>query len=172
MDAAETRGPGQGPTPADEPRLPGEQPSGASAPPGRGLAHALLLCLLLAGPLLLVPCALLLEPDARGYGTHEQLGLAPCGALERWGLPCPGCGVTTAVALAARGRLLAALAVQPLGLALVLALPLWALWALAQHLRGRDLSHELAALRARRWALLSGILVGLSWAYRLLRTLQ
>ncbi|NBO19844.1 MAG: DUF2752 domain-containing protein, partial [Proteobacteria bacterium] len=36
-----------------------------------------------------------LTPDARGLGTHEQLGLPPCGFYLWYGLPCPSCGMTT-----------------------------------------------------------------------------
>lgn len=148
-------------------RLPGEELEPRSAPRPRGVANGALLALLWLGALAPISLGLLLEPDARGHGTHEQLGLEPCGALERWGLPCPGCGVTTATALAARGKLVQALRVQPFGLALALVLPLAALWGLVQHARGRDLRRELAALRWRRWVALGvgGLL--LAWVYRL-----
>jgi hypothetical protein len=36
-----------------------------------------------------------LTPDPRGLGTHEQLGLPPCGFYLWWGVPCPSCGMTT-----------------------------------------------------------------------------
>jgi hypothetical protein len=54
-----------------------------------------------------------LEPDARGHGTHEQLGLPPCGFLEWTGIPCPGCGLTTAFAHLARGEVVAAFQANP-----------------------------------------------------------
>ncbi len=46
--------------------------------------------LVAGGPLLLALLALLglaLEPDPRGHGTHERLGLQPCLPMERWALP-------------------------------------------------------------------------------------
>ena len=46
-----------------------------------------------------------LEPDPRGFGTHEQLGFRACLPVELWNVPCPGCGVTTAVTLAVHGEL-------------------------------------------------------------------
>lgn len=61
-----------------------------------------------------------LEPDASGLGTHAQLGLPACGWIHAAGVPCPTCGMTTAFALAADGRLLAALACQPAGAVLAL----------------------------------------------------
>lgn len=46
-----------------------------------------------------------LEPDPRGLGTHEQLGLPPCLFLRVTGKPCMSCGMTTAFAWVTRGRL-------------------------------------------------------------------
>lgn len=63
-----------------------------------------------------------LTPDPAGHGTHVQLGLSECGWLVATGHPCPTCGMTTAVSLAADGRLLDAAVTQPAGmLAAVLA---------------------------------------------------
>lgn len=60
-------------------------------------------------------------PDPRGYDTHIQLGLPPCGWPRTYGIPCPTCGVTTAACLLVHGRILAALATQPFGALLALA---------------------------------------------------
>jgi hypothetical protein len=57
--------------------------------------------------------ARVLDPDERGHGTHEQLGLPPCGFLELTGIPCPGCGLTTAFAHLARADLAAAFSANP-----------------------------------------------------------
>ncbi len=77
-----------------------------------------LLMLVAAGVLLAV--AARLQPDARGVGTHEQLGFLPCGFLLKTGLPCPTCGMTTAFAHAVRGRFIRAFLAQPAGLAFAL----------------------------------------------------
>ena len=58
--------------------------------------------------LLLLVTARRLEPDPRGYGTHEQLGLTPCFFKDWTGYQCPTCGSTTAWAHALRGDLLQA----------------------------------------------------------------
>ena len=49
-----------------------------------------------------------LEPDPRGFGTHEQLGLTPCYFNEITGKVCPLCGGTTAWAYVLRGEILQA----------------------------------------------------------------
>ncbi len=87
----------------------------------------------IAGVALLLP----LEPDARGFDTHVQLGLDPCGWPTAYGMPCPTCGCTTAACLVVHGRVFAALAVQPFG----------ALLAAAGILLG---AHGLACLVRRR----------------------
>lgn len=56
-----------------------------------------------------------LTPDPHGMGTHQQLGLAPCGMVELFGIPCPTCGYTTSFSLFVRGRWLASAWNQPGG---------------------------------------------------------
>lgn len=57
-----------------------------------------------------------LSPDTRGIGTHEQLGLPPCGFVKAFdGAPCPSCGYTTTFTLAAHGRPIDAFTNQPFG---------------------------------------------------------
>ena len=84
-------------------------------PLGRLLALA---CAGMAMSVLLV--AAWLSPDGRGYGTHEALGLAPCGFYQQYGIPCAGCGMTTSFAYAVRGRLVASFVAQPFGMLLCL----------------------------------------------------
>ena len=106
-------------------------------------------------------------PAPEGYGTHEQLGLPPCSSMERFGVPCPGCGVTTSVALAAHGHLLAAFRNQPFGLLVALAGALLVPWTLFGLLRGRDLGQGLERL-ATRPALISLAAAFLgAWIYKL-----
>lgn len=61
-----------------------------------------------------------LHPDQRGVGTHEQLGLPPCGLIQFVGIPCPTCGMTTAYSYTVRGRLIAGFSAQPFGFVLAL----------------------------------------------------
>ncbi len=68
-----------------------------------------------------------LSPDPAGHGTHTALGLPPCAFLQVFGRPCMTCGMTTAVSLAAHGRIVESFGVQPAGalVAVVLASGLW-----------------------------------------------
>lgn len=139
----------------------------SSAPaPRRPFEHWMLLGGALASALAVVAIGAWITPDPRGYGTHEQLGLAPCHFLAWTGIPCPGCGVTTSVALAMHGRFAASFANQPFGLAVALAVPAAAVVALVQHARGRDLGALLASLRPL-WILLAvGVACAAGWAWK------
>jgi len=133
----------------------------------RSVEHWVLLSGAIAGLGILVLLGLFVTPDPRGFGTHTHLGLPECMTIEWWGVPCPGCGVTTSVCLAAHGKLLASLHNQPLGLvcAIVLAaVPLWATW---QHFAGRDLYAEAGRLVFKPWLIGVGMLVLASWIWKI-----
>lgn len=133
----------------------------------RTTEHAFVLAAALAAPLLLVGFGLWLAPDSRGYGTHEKLGLPPCVMMKWFHVPCPGCGVTTSVALAAHGRIFDAARTQPFGLFVALAIPAAALWAVAGHLRGRDLYRDLTSIRFGAWAWWLAGGIAAAWAYKI-----
>ena len=78
-----------------------DDPVRAVTPRGRLLAAVMAMALLVP---LVVAC--FLEPDAKGYGTHQQLGFPPCTLVALCGVRCPTCGMTTAWAAVVRGRLL------------------------------------------------------------------
>jgi hypothetical protein len=61
-----------------------------------------------------------LTPDPQGLGSHQELGLPPCGFFLATGCPCPTCGCTTAVSHFAHGQILASLLCQPFGFAVAL----------------------------------------------------
>ncbi len=74
-----------------------------------------------------------LRPDARGFGTHQQLGLPPCTFQAMTHVPCPGCGLTTSFAYMAHGHILRAFGAHLMGpflFAITLAVALLAPWAL------------------------------------------
>ncbi|MBI4615507.1 MAG: DUF2752 domain-containing protein [Planctomycetes bacterium] len=109
-----------------------------------------------------------LDPDPRGYGTHERLGLAPCSFKAWTGVPCLTCGMTTAFAHMAHFQLLDAFAVQPAGAVFFVMAVLYVpagLWAAA---RGRSLFALLDRLDLRRHVLpFLALLLG-AWVYTIL----
>lgn len=108
-----------------------------------------------------------LTPEPRGLGTHEQLGLPPCGFIEAWQMRCPSCGMTTAWAHAVRGQMVQALAANVGGTLLAWVAMAAVPWALAAACTGRWL------LIPGRWSwLLAGSAVVLAitladWLFRL-----
>ena len=83
-----------------------------------------------------------LEPDPRGFGTHEQLGLAPCAFAGWTGVSCPSCGMTTAFAWSVRGRPGLAWRANPTGSLLAPTCAALVPWLLAQAMLGRPLSRR------------------------------
>ena len=104
-------------------------------------------------------------PDARGHGTHEQLGFEPCGWPLTMGIPCPTCGCTTAACLLVHGRVLSAFATQPFGAALAALGIVLGVHAVACLLRGRSFADVL--LRWPFWRIVGGAILLLlaSWGY-------
>jgi hypothetical protein len=54
-----------------------------------------------------------LEADGTGIGTHQQLGLEPCGFLTRFHIPCMMCGMTTSFSLYMDTQILKGIDNQP-----------------------------------------------------------
>lgn len=111
--------------------------------------------------------AAMIEPDERGYGSHTQLGLPPCGFLMLTGSPCPGCGLTTAFAHAVRGQWSMAAGANPLGFALFflvcasIPLGVTAAW------RGWSLDEVIERFDLNRWALALAGCAAVVWVARL-----
>jgi hypothetical protein len=143
-------------------------PSAAPRPAARPWArrHVRLLGLFVALPAAAVlATAAAIHPDARGYDTHTQLGLPPCGLLQMTGMPCPTCGMTTAFALMACGRVWAALQTQACGALLFVLTLAAALAGAVQALSGRDILHRLRFKMWWLWALLAAVTAG--WALKM-----
>ena len=121
-----------------------------------GLAAVCLFVLILAARL---------TPNPAGCGTHRGLGLAECGFLERTGLPCPACGMTTSFAWFVRGNVVASAYVQPMGaaIAMICAATVWTGGYVAA--TGRPV-HRLMGVIPDRWylvPLLTLAIVGWAW---------
>jgi hypothetical protein len=137
----------------------------------RAPLHWVVLAAALAAVIGFVLLGTAVTPAEEGHGTHEQLGLPPCSTMELFGVPCPGCGVTTSVALAAQGRPLDALRTQPFGLLLALAGLVLIPWALYGLLRGRDLGEDLSRVVSGKVLIPLGVVFIGSWIYKLWVTL-
>ena len=111
------------------------------------------------GSCLVLGVAVWLDPDPRGFGTHEQLDLPPCHYLELTGSPCVTCGMTTSFSNMIRLNVVGAWNANPMGLVLFLltcTMPPWfghALWT------GKD-PFRFVAGRLGRW-LLPAVVAGL-----------
>ena len=107
-------------------------------------------------------------PDPRGHSTHEQLGLPACMMLEYTGIPCPGCGVTTAMSSFAHGDLSGAVKTQPFGLLIALLILVVSAFALIDTLRGKDAWAEFGRRRKpwMYWGLGAAMLV--AWSYKII----
>lgn len=108
------------------------------------------------------------EPDPRGYGTHQQFGFPPCTFQTVFGVPCPSCGGTTCVAYFVRGAWWQSLRVNAGVFCLAAVCALYVPWSVCCLWRGR-LCGIRSPIPAVMWImiLLSGIAV-LQWLFRLL----
>lgn len=110
--------------------------------------------------------AIMLQPDPAGVGTHQQMGLPPCGILLTTGLPCATCGMTTAFAYAAQGRMLTAFLTQPAGAMLAILTAIGTIIGVYTLLTGLPLIPIAKCLwRPVNIGLLGGVVI-LSWAYK------
>lgn len=113
-------------------------------------------------------CAARLVPDPRGYGTHEQLGMAPCWFLQKFAIPCPSCGMTTAFALAMQGEFRSATAANAGGVLLAATTIVLGSWALATAATNKWIAGRLTLERALWWATFVGLATLCDWARRLM----
>ncbi len=142
----------------------------ASGPPAaraRSKEHWIVLVGAFVALVLFIVLGFVVQPDARGFGTHEQLGLPSCKLMDWTGVPCPGCGVTTSVAFAARGHVFDALRTQPFGLVVALTIVALPVWALALHFSGQDLYRALQSRATAKIGIVLAVLLALGWIYKL-----
>lgn len=123
------------------------------SPSAAPLSQRLIWWAIVVGCVLVLAAAAAIEPDFRGYGTHTQLGLPPCGFLLLTGSPCPGCGLTTAFAHGIRGQWSLAATANPLGLALFLVVCLCIPLGVTAALRGWSLDAAIERFSLNHWGL-------------------
>lgn len=109
-----------------------------------------------------------LEPSPEGLGTHEQLGLPPCGFYRMTGRPCPGCGLTTAFALMAHGRVLKGAIVQPFGAVMFVLTAAAAVAVSVTLLLGRSWNLILLRINAPVWLYALVFLALAAWIYKII----
>jgi hypothetical protein len=107
--------------------------------------------------------ALLLKPSPKGFGTHQQLGLAPCPSVLIFGRPCPGCGLTTSFTATVHGQLENAFVAHPLGTLLYIMFTVGSLGAAWAFFRGQRMQISTAGYRV-----LWGV-IGIYMAYGVFR---
>ena len=78
-----------------------------------------------------------LSPDPSGFGTHEQLGMMPCGFKLMFGIPCPSCGMTTSWSWLVRGEISHACQTHFGGVLLGVFCGVLAIGSIASGIRGR-----------------------------------
>ena len=124
--------------------------------------------LTIAGLSVVLLCvARVLRPSAKGFGTHQQLGLPPCAFLHYTGIPCPSCGLTTSVAHAARLHFYESLITQPFGLIVFLSAVLWIPFAIYCNYRHISWSY-FSRIRGRKFLIYTIIaLFIISWLYKI-----
>lgn len=123
--------------------------------------------LLLGACLALLMVASRLHPDQRGVGTHEQLGLPPCGLVQFAGIPCPTCGMTTAYSHTVRGQLFAGFSAQPFGFVLALGTILFAALSAVAVVSGKTWRVNWYRISPNRTVLLLVIFFVLAWLYKI-----
>lgn len=108
-----------------------------------------------------------MRADADGHGTHQQLGLPPCGWVIAFDAPCPTCGMTTSFAHAAAGDPIAGIVNQPMGGLLAVATAMVFVGAAHAALFGVNPGPLLKPLRRplSLWVGIGSILA--SWVYKI-----
>ena len=107
-----------------------------------------------------------LQPDAKGFDTHIQLGMDPCGWPIAHGIPCPTCGCTTAATHLLHGSVFTAFATQPFGAGIALLGLGLAAHALLCLVRGRSFVDLIVRVRFGRWIVGLVALFLLAWGYK------
>ncbi len=123
---------------------------------------------LFALPLAVIVTASTLTPNPIGHSTHTQLGLPPCGFLLLTGVPCPGCGLTTAFAHMANFDPIGAASANPFGIPLFLVSAFTIPFSAWGYLRGLRVIETLERFHFEKVAIMLSISSILVWGTRLL----
>lgn len=108
----------------------------------------------------------LLAPAKAGFGTHQALGLPACTWPQRFGVPCPSCGMTTSFAYATKGRLIESFTAQPMGCLLAIATGMAFVGSAWSLVSGRTVWPVYERLWSARMGWLLAIAALLAWGYK------
>lgn len=109
-----------------------------------------------------------LTPSEQGFGTHRQLGLAPCGWATTFGKPCLTCGMTTSFTLMAHGRVWDSFIAQPMG-AVLSVLTAASFWPAAhQAIFGSLALQRCGGFFTGRMLWLAGGCLAAAWMYKMI----
>lgn len=111
--------------------------------------------------------AFMLHPDDRGHGTHQQLGLAPCMAMQVFGTPCPFCGMTTSFSYFAHGQPVNAMKTQPAGALLFVLSGISGVIGLGVAISGRWVADWGTERHIRRVVIVLAVAISLGWLYKI-----
>lgn len=137
-----------------------------ASPPNRDARRNRLVALpMFIAAVVLLGVAHALTPSPTGVGTHEQLGLQPCGFLAAFYIPCATCGMTTAFSHAAHGHLWASFVTQPAGAMLSVATAMLAIISGYAVWSGMSLAPLGMALTRPRVVIPAIAIFLASWAY-------
>jgi hypothetical protein len=128
--------------------------------------HRILIGGFASGCLAVLVIGYLLEPSARGMGSHTRLGLPACGWLAMFGKPCMTCGYTTTFALMTKGEFVMAFRNQPAAALLAIGTSA-AFWLCAYAaITGSNIT-RVTAIFAKGWVLWTiGGMVMAAWGYK------
>ena len=111
---------------------------------------------------------LTVEPDSRGFGTHQRFGLPPCTFKMMFGIPCPSCGGTTSVAHFRARRMAAGPSTNSAAFCLAVAATLFVPWSWLSCWCGRTVGVS-APADTLLWGMIFLSVVALAqWVVRLL----
>lgn len=104
---------------------------------------------------------------------NVALLFGPCGFKQRYGLPCPGCGMTTAAVAFARGEVLGAFYIQPAAAVFCYIVLLGPILALLMAVFGTDfgLLNYFAKWKIKYLVIAALIIIVSGWAVTLARAL-
>jgi hypothetical protein len=161
MDPPQNQDRAEGPTPGGR----NDRQTGTLSPRLR-LASRVGLLTLALGLTVVLATAGHLQPDPRGYGTHEQLGRPPCAILRLTGRPCPACGLTTSFAWFVRGELARSWRANPAGPFVASACVCLIPWLVASATCGRPLGVRSAGETLMAVVVVAAVLIVLTWLVR------